>query len=124
MNNRAIIMLPLLMLIFTSALMSSCGQDRWAEYHPYTVKAEWIDSVMRADYYWASEMSSSSRLNYFSTPSTFLSAVKYSADHVSHVDSTYTVSDSYGITATFYSSPANDTIYNALVTYVATNSSA
>ena len=85
--------------------------------------AEWMDSLMRADYYWASEMPTSG-LNYFSTPSTFLSSVKYSSDNISHVDSTYTASDSYGITATFYASASNDTIYNALITYVSTDSPA
>ncbi len=122
MNKSSFILLPFLMLISASTLIS-CGQDRWEEYKHFTAMAEWMDSLMRADYYWASEMPTSG-LNYFSTPSTFLSSVKYSSDNISHVDSTYTASDSYGITATFYASASNDTIYNALITYVSTDSPA
>jgi C-terminal processing protease CtpA/Prc len=123
MNKSSFILFPFLILVSASTLIS-CGQDRWEEYKHYTAMAEWMDSLMRTDYYWASEMPTSSGLNYFSTPSTFLSSVKNSSDKVTHVDSTYTESNSYGITATFYESSSNDTIYNALVTYVSTDSPA
>ena len=111
------------MLIAVSTLISCVGQDRWAEYKPLTAMDEWMDSVMRANYYWVSDMPSSKRINYFNTPTTFLSSVKSKQDGVSHIDSIYTT-NSYGITASFEASADNDTIYNAVVTYVDTDSPA
>ena len=111
------------MLIAVSTLISCIGQDRWAEYKPLTAMDEWMDSVMRANYYWVSDMPSSKRINYFNTPTTFLSSVKSKQDGVSHIDSIYTT-NSYGITASFEASADNDTIYNAVVTYVDTDSPA
>lgn len=123
MKNKSIILLPMFLLVLASALIS-CGQDRWAEYKPLTAMDEWMDSVMRADYYWKSTIPPSKTLNYFLDPESFLSKVKYSSDNASHIDSIYSESDSYGITASFEQSSSNDTIYNAVVTYVATNSPA
>lgn len=112
------------MLIAVSTLISCVGQDRWAEYRPLTAMDEWMDSVMRANYYWVSDMPSSKRINYFNTPTTFLSSVKSKQDGVSHIDSIYNTTNSYGITASFEASADNDTIYNAVVTYVDTDSPA
>lgn len=123
MNKRFIILFPFMMLIAVSTLISCVGQDRWAEYKPLTAMDEWMDSVMRANYYWVSDMPSSKRINYFNTPTTFLSSVKSKQDGVSHIDSIYTT-NSYGITASFEASADNDTIYNAVVTYVDTDSPA
>lgn len=123
MNKRFIILFPFMILIAVSTLISCVGQDRWAEYKPLTAMDEWMDSVMRANYYWVSDMPSSKRINYFNTPTTFLSSVKSKQDGVSHIDSIYTT-NSYGITASFEASADNDTIYNAVVTYVDTDSPA
>lgn len=123
MHKKPIILLP---LIFVTLLLSlvSCGEDRWAEYKPLTAMDEWMDSVMRADYLYVSAMPAAKTLNYFSTPKSFLESTKYSEDNISHVDSTYSSSDSYGIVATFETSSTDDTLYNAVVTYVYTDSPA
>jgi len=124
MNKRFIILFPFIMLIAVSTLMSCVGEDRWAEYKPLTATDEWMDSVMRVNYYWVSDMPSSKRVNYFNTPTTFLESVKSKQDKVSHIDSIYNSTNSYGITASFEASADNDTIYNAVVTYVDTDSPA
>lgn len=124
MNKRFIILFPFMMLIAVSTLVSCVGEDRWAEYKPLVAMDEWMDSVMRANYYWVSDMPSFKKLNYFSTPTAFLSSAKSSSDKVSHVDSIYNSTDSYGITTSFEASADNDTVYNAVVTYVDTDSPA
>ena len=112
------------MLIAVSTLVSCVGEDRWAEYKPLTAMDEWMDSVMRVNYYWASDMPSFKKLNYFNTPTKFLSSAKFSSDKVSHIDSIYNSTNSYGINASLEASADNDTIYNAVVTYVDTDSPA
>jgi Periplasmic protease len=124
MNKRFIILFPFIMLIAISTLMSCVGEDRWAEYKPLTATNEWMDSVMRVNYYWAPGMPSSKKLNYFNTPTSFLSSVKSNLDKVSHIDSIYNSTNSYGITASLEVSADNDTVYNAAVTYVNTDSPA
>ena len=101
-----------------SALLS-CGQDRWAEYYPYTGRALWIDSVMRAEYLWYADIPEFNDLNYFNTPSTFLSNAKSSKDSYSSVDTIdYSLDTGYGFDFTTSSADVNDTAYFALVTYV------
>lgn len=104
--------------------MISCGEDRWAEYKPYTDMDEWLDSTMRNNYYFAADMPKTKNLNYFNTPSTFLSNVRSSYDKVSSIDTIANITDSYGITATFYARSDTDSLYNAVVTYVDTDSPA
>lgn len=124
MNKRFIILFPFIMLIAVSTLVSCVGEDRWAEYKPLTAMDQWMDSVMRVNYYWASDMPSFKKLNYFNTPTTFLSSAKSSLDKVSHIDSIYNSINNYGIDASFEASADNDTVYNAVVTYVDTDSPA
>jgi C-terminal processing protease CtpA/Prc len=123
MTLRNKILLPLFLAVLAST-MFSCGEDRWTEYAPLTNMDEWLDSVMRADYYFATSMPSNKKLNYFNAPSSFLSAAKVSEDKVSEIDSTANVTDSYGITALYEARSDTDSLYNAVVTYVDTDSPA
>lgn len=122
MCKRSITLIPLFFVVLVSTLVS-CGEDRWAEYAPLTAMDEWMDSLMRADYFWYENMPSTKKLNYFITPSSFLSSVKVSGDNVSHVDTIANTTNSYGITAIF-KQIGSDTLYNAVVTYVASDSPA
>lgn len=100
--------------------LSSCGQDRWPEYYPYTGRDLWIDSVMREDYLWFEEMPSFNELNYFIAPQAFLDKVKSSKDNgFSKVDSIYqTAPAGYGFSYSLSKVPDNDTAYYAMITYV------
>ncbi len=103
----------------------SCGEDRWAEYYPLTSRDLWIDSVMRVNYLWYDQITSSKKLNYFQEPATFLKSLIPSFDKYSHVDSLYTpIEPSFGFDYSLYRVSGSDSTYNALVTYVSPNSPA
>jgi C-terminal processing protease CtpA/Prc len=111
-------------LLILLMLVSSCGEDRWLEYKPQTEVNEWIDNVLRKNYLWVTSMPSESKVNYFDTQSAFLKSVLSSDDKVTHLDSVPNVKNTYGITASFYVSADNDTVYNAVITYVCSDSPA
>lgn len=127
MKIRNILLAPILFVVMASGLFS-CGVDRWPEYAVDIELDEWIDSVMRENYYWYSEMPSSKDLNYFVTPEKFLKSVLYTAR-----DKNYSFVDtlgerkqvpSYGFNYTLYKNADIDTLYNALITYVLPHSPA
>ena len=98
--------------------LGSCGVDRWPEYYPRTGRDLWIDSVMREDYLWYEEIPSSESLNYFQEPEQFLSSLLSASDHYSSVDTIYaSLPPAYGFDYSLYATE-EDTVYNALVTYV------
>lgn len=111
-----------LLLLVTLAMpfLASCGVNRWEEYYPLTQRDMWIDSLMREEYLWYKDIPSSENLNYFSEPATFLNSLLSSLDDgYSRIDSLYDVPETgYGFDYTLYSIADNDTVYNALVTYI------
>lgn len=125
MKNRILNISSIVLLTATAlTILVSCGEDRWAEYKPYTALAEWTDSLMHKVYYWSDELPKVKPGEYFATPATFLNNIKYSSDNLSSVDTIVNTTNSYGITAESVVSTTNDTIYYALVTYVYSDSPA
>lgn len=125
MKKRKLLLFPLLGLLALTSLFS-CGEDRWKEYYPLTGRDLWMDSLMREVYLWYEDIPASKELNYFQEPAAFLKSVLSSKDkNFSTVD---TITDaplpSYGFDYTLYKVATSDTTYNALVSYVASNSPA
>lgn len=125
MKRRKLILFPLLGLLALTSLFS-CGEDRWTEYYPLTGRDLWMDSVMRAVYLWYEDIPSSKKLNYFQNPETFLKNILSKKDKgFSTVDTIMdTPMPSYGFDYTLYKVATSDTTYNALVSYVASDSPA
>ncbi len=120
--RHLITLLPLLACLL---LTLACGEDRWPEYYPLTGRDLWIDSVMRVNYLWVDDLPSTKKLNYFQAPATFLKNLTVSADKYSTVDTLYTVAETgYGFEYSLYKIDYSDSCYNALVTYVSTDSPA
>lgn len=98
----------------------SCGVDRWPEYRSQIGRDLWIDSLMRQEYLWYEDMPSTKDLNYFIEPEEFFKKV------LSPKDKGYSTIDTldnepvlnYGFNYTLYKLADNDTVYNALITYV------
>lgn len=125
MNLRKIVLIPTLLMVVLSSFIS-CGVDRWPEYAKFTALDTWIDSLMREDYLWYNDMPAMDELNLFAEPATFLSKAKSSKDkNFSSVDSILdNAIPGYGFDYTLYRNMANDTAYNALITYIIPNSPA
>lgn len=104
----------------------SCGVDRWTEYQSEIGLDLWIDSVMRQEYLWQEDMPSSKDLNYFLEPESFFKKLLSSRDkNYSSVDTLDNeLALSYGFNYTLYKLANNDTVYNALITYVVPDSPA
>lgn len=77
-----------LVLILVLTLFS-CGKDRWEEYYPRVYKSMWVDSILRADYLYRSDLPEKESLtsSYFLEPEAFLKKVLPSHDKFSRVDS-------------------------------------
>ncbi|MDR0961544.1 MAG: peptidase S41 [Mediterranea sp.] len=124
--------IPLLLLIamMLPAYLSSCGEDRWAEYAEQTQTDRWIDDTMRVWYYWNKEIPESNKLNYFTKPADFFKSLLSPDDKFSVIDSlkpsTRSIPDtdnSYGFQFSI-DQRLNDTAYFVRVLYVAENSPA
>ena len=119
---------PLILVLLTFTALTalfSCGEDRWPEYYVYTGRDLWIDSVMRQHYLWYDQMPEFDDLNYFRTPSTFLSTVISDDDDFSSVDTLdNSLATGYGFEYSLSTATDNDTAYYAMVTYVMTDSPA
>lgn len=126
MRLTKIPLIGLLVLTFCGSFYS-CGVDRWEEYSSETALDSWIDSIMRQNYLWYEEMPSYSKLNLFIPPKEFLSKVISSSK-----DKGYSFADSlcdvplpsYGFDYALVRSADNDTVYNALITYIVPDSPA
>lgn len=120
MKIRNILFAPILFIVMISGLFS-CGVDRWPEYAAETELDTWIDSVMRQEYLWYSEMPSVTPSDYFLAPEAFLKKVIYTT-----LDKSYSFVDTlnkvpvpeYGFSYTLFKNVDVDTLYNALITHV------
>ncbi|MCD8183614.1 MAG: S41 family peptidase [Bacteroides sp.] len=125
MKRRNLLLFPLLGLLALTSLFS-CGVDRWSEYHPLTGRDLWMDSLMREVYLWYEDIPASKTLNYFQAPDVFLKSILSSKDKgystVDTLDNTPVLS--YGFDYTLYKVATSDTTYNALITYVVSDSPA
>ncbi len=120
--THLLLLVPITLLLLGTL---ACGEDRWPEYYPLTGRDLWIDSVMRVNYLWAEDLPSTKKLNYFQAPATFLKNLVTSSDKYSKVDTLYTEPDTgFGFEYTLYKVDNSDSCYNALVTYVDTDSPA
>lgn len=126
MKLRKTLLLPLLGLLLALTGITSCGENRWAEYYPLTGRDLWIDSLMREVYLWYEDIPSSKSLNYFQDPAAFLSKLLSPLDKgFSTVDTLdYIPVQGYGFDYTLYKVATSDTTYNALVSYVVPGSPA
>lgn len=119
MKIRYILPLFIFGTVFLTSLVS-CGEDRWPEYYPETGRDLWIDSVMRQDYLWYEDMPSIAPGDYFLEPDAFLEKVRSPKDKgfstIDTLDNEAVLT--YGFDYMLYKVLANDTAYNALVTYV------
>lgn len=88
-------------------ILSSCGEDRWPEYYPYTQRSLWVDSIMRHNYLWCDSIPSSKTLTsaYFKNPIDFLKEItKLTGENTSYIDTLYSNSNlGYGISYKLYS---------------------
>jgi len=100
---------------------TSCGKDRWPAYHEDTARNEWIDSIMRLHYLWADEMPEFKELAkyYFQTPETYLAQVRYADDDSYTYADTIEADYGYGFLYSLKADSYTDSVYRALVTYVA-----
>lgn len=105
--------------VFLTSLVS-CGEDRWPEYYPETGRDLWMDSLMRQEYLWYKDMPSIAPGEYFLEPDAFLEKVRSPKDKgfstIDTLDNEPVLT--YGFDYMLYKVLANDTAYNALVTYV------
>ena len=118
MRNRLVLMATCSLL---AATFTACFQDRWPEYAQQTRLDTWIDSVMRQDYLWYEEIPNSDELNYFMHPTKFLQTIvsRKNDQNYSYIDTLRQMEEpSYGFNYSLYRNPDNDTLFNALITYV------
>lgn len=124
-----LIILALSMLTVVSGL-SSCGEDRWPAYHEQTKVNQWIDSLMRENYLWSSEMPDEKSLTsyYFKSPVEFLNRVKSNRDNgISAIDTAYNsniLDQTYGSGYNYSVYRINEDTRAALITDVFPNSPA
>lgn len=125
MKIKAILPLVVFGIVSLTSLVS-CGEDRWPEYYPETGRDIWIDSLMRQEYLWYKEMPSIAPGEYFLEPDKFLEKIRSPKDRgFSTIDTLdNTPVPTYGFDYMLYKVLANDTAYNALITYVIPNSPA
>ena len=121
MNFRKILYASVL-LFLSVVCLSSCGEDRSIAYREQTGLDRWMDSLMRVNYYWYTEMPSTKKLNYFTAPAAFLETLIYNSETVSYVTDLTATDYSYGFKYKLYS--VSDTTYAAQVLYVLPNSPA
>lgn len=123
-NLRKITIYSLLMGALFNLM--SCGVDRWPEYAQDIKLGNWMDSIMRKNYLWYEDMPSYNNVNLFLTPKEFLSKVISKKDNnISFADSIIEVTlPSYGFEYSLVRDAKNDTVYNALLTYIVPNSPA
>lgn len=123
-------------MLIVPVYLTSCGEDRWAEYAGQTRTDSWIDDTMRVWYYWNEDIPHAKRLNYFLKPFAFYASLLSRNDgkggsHYSTIDSLKNVTrsiphtdHSYGFQFTTNRIRNNDTILYAHVLYVADNTPA
>lgn len=87
----------ILVLMFFTALFTSCGEDRTHEYYELTEENQWTFSKMKEVYLWRDNIKSPSRSTFFSKPSKFFSSILYNGDKVSYFTDTVSAGD-YGMT--------------------------
>lgn len=89
----------------TAALISSCGVDRSGEYYALINTQTWMYETMEREYLYYQDLPDRNSLNFFKSPSEFLTTVVSSQDKksgttFSHIDSVY-VTRSTSTTPTF-----------------------
>lgn len=89
----------------TAALISSCGVDRSGEYYALINTQTWMYETMEREYLYYQDLPDRNSLNFFKSPSEFLTTVVSSQDKksgtpFSHIDSVY-VTRSASTTPTF-----------------------
>ena len=89
----------------TAALISSCGVDRSGEYYALINTQTWMYETMEREYLYYQDLPDRNSLNFFKSPSEFLTTVvsaqdKKSGTTFSHIDSVY-VTRSASTTPTF-----------------------
>jgi C-terminal processing protease CtpA/Prc len=129
MKRNHTLLLPALLALIPF-YFASCGVDRWAGYAEQTKTDRWIDSTMRAYYFWYHDLPSDKTLNYFLPPIEFFAKLRSKSDKFSTIDTLEQVSRSirgtdysYGLEFTL-NGPVNDTAYVAHLLYVAHDSPA
>lgn len=89
----------------TAALISSCGEDRSGEYYALINTQTWMYETMQREYLYYQDLPDRNSLNFFKSPSEFLTSVVSSQDQksgtsFSHIDSVY-ITRSASTTPTF-----------------------
>lgn len=89
----------------TAALISSCGEDRSGEYYALINTQTWMYETMQREYLYYQDLPDRNSLNFFKSPSEFLTSVVSSQDQksgtsFSHIDSVY-ITRSTSTTPTF-----------------------
>ena len=92
------------LIALLAVIVTSCGEDRTAEYMEMTQENQWTYSTMKEVYLWGDNIKQPEYSQFFTTTANFFKALLNNNDRVSYFTDTIQ-SDSYGISAVFMRDP-------------------